>query len=151
MNIQILVNNADDNVTNYQDAIRLAGKALLEKGYINADYIQACIARETDYPTGLLFANGSGIAIPHASAELVNQSSISVVRVKENVEFGLMEDASLKVGCNLVFNLALNSGEQHLTILRKLIRLFQDEVFVEGCQTMTPQQAAEFITAQLAN
>lgn len=82
----------------------------------------------------MLLANGDGIAIPHGNSDLVNKDSISVVRIKNTVEFGRMEDKDLKVGCSLVFNLALASGNQHIGILRKLIGLFQDEEFVDTCK-----------------
>ena len=60
-----------------------------------------------------------------------------------------MADASLKVTCQLIFNLALATSDQHLSILRRLVTLFQDESFVSKCQQFNCQQTEELITQQL--
>ena len=75
---------------------------------------------------------------------------MSVVRAKNPIEFGRMEDKDQKVNCSLIFNLALASGQQHLSILRKLIGLFQDEAFVKTCQTASKEEVQSFIANQLA-
>ncbi|WP_392560065.1 PTS sugar transporter subunit IIA [Orbus mooreae] len=151
MNIHILVNDGNDDITDYQSAIKCAGNALLVNEDIYQDYIQACIDREQNFPTGLLLGNGVGIAIPHANAELVRNSSISIVRLKNSVAFGLMEDASLSVDCRLVFNLALASGEQHITILRKLVRAFQNDSFITNCSSMSKEELVKMVYELLQN
>ena len=128
MAIDVIVSNGQDTITTYQEAIRTAGEKLVEKGNIDAKYIDACIEREIDFPTGLLLANGDGIAIPH----------------------GRMEDKDLKVGCSLVFNLALASGNQHIGILRKLIGLFQDEEFVDTCKNEETDTVQKYLLTKLA-
>ena len=97
MAIDVIVSNGQDTITTYQEAIRTAGEKLVEKGNIDAKYIDACIEREIDFPTGLLLANGDGIAIPHGNSDLVNKDSISVVRIKNTVEFGRMEDKTSSI------------------------------------------------------
>lgn len=106
MKLEILVNDVDNSISDYQTAITFAGTQLLEKGYITAEYIDACLEREKSYPTGLMMANGQGIAIPHADYTLVNVNSISIVRFANDVTFGQMEDADLTVDCSIMFNLA---------------------------------------------
>ncbi len=91
MKFEILVNDVDNSISDYQTAITFAGTQLLEKGYITAEYIDACLEREKSYPTGLMMANGQGIAIPHADYTLVNVNSISIVRFANDVTFGQME------------------------------------------------------------
>lgn len=150
MTIDILVSDAPDTVTTYQEGIEEAGGKLVEKGNIDSAYIEACIDRELNFPTGLLLANGEGIAIPHGNSDLVKKNSISVVRLQKAVEFGRMEDKDLKVPCSLIFNLALASGEQHISVLRKLIGQFQDEEFVRTCQNGEKQAVKEYINEKLA-
>ena len=150
MAIDVIVSNGQDTITTYQEAIRTAGEKLVEKGNIDAKYIDACIEREIDFPTGLLLANGDGIAIPHGNSDLVNKDSISVVRIKNTVEFGRMEDKDLKVGGSLVINLALASGNQHIGILRKLIGLFQDEEFVDTCNNEETDTVQKYLLTKLA-
>lgn len=147
--MEILVNNANDAITSYQQAIHYAGQALLAEKLIKPEFIQACIEREQLYPTGLLFDDGQAIAIPHSRAELVNRSSISIVKLAKPVKFGRMEDPTLTVACRLVFNLALNSGDQHITILRKLMKLCQHTEFIEYCYQLENKEAADYIINQL--
>lgn len=150
MSIEISVNNATEDVKTYADAIFIAGQKLVEKKAIDSAYIDACIDRETDFPTGLLLANGKGVAIPHGNSDFVNNDSISVVRVPNKVEFGRMEDKSLKVDCSLIFNLALSSGQQHVSILRKIIRLIQEDGFLDNCQSLGIDEAQAYISQRIA-
>ncbi|MWN06158.1 hypothetical protein GQ598_07465 [Gilliamella sp. Pas-s95] len=60
-----------------------------------------------------------------------------------------MENADLMVTCHLIFNLALSTSNQHLSILRKLFTLFQNETFITQCQHLSCQQAEELIAQQL--
>ena len=77
MKFEILVNDVDNSISDYQTAITFAGTQLLEKGYITAEYIDACLEREKSYPTGLMMANGQGIAIPHADYTLVVDTALT--------------------------------------------------------------------------
>ncbi|MCO6556293.1 MAG: PTS sugar transporter subunit IIA [Gilliamella sp.] len=147
--MHILVHDLGEDIATYQDTINASGSYLLEKDYIQIEYIAACINREKEYPTGLLMNNGVGIAIPHANYQLVKKDAISIVRSAKGVTFGKMEDASSKVSCQLIFNLALATSDQHLSILRRLFALFQDESFVNKCQQFNCKQIEEFIIQQL--
>lgn len=151
MNIKIIVNDANNEVKTYSDAINFAGNKLVEKNYVDSKYINACINREKKFPTGLLLSSGKGIAIPHGDSDLVKQNGISVVRTLHEIEFGRMEDVSQKVHCKLLFNLALASGQEHITVLRKLVGFFQDEEFLDACQTLNEVNAAEYIAKKLEN
>lgn len=130
MNIEIFVNEGTPDILTYQEAIKFAGQVMLKKDAITPAFSQACIDREKQFPTGLKLADGTGIAIPHGDSNLVIKSSISFVRLIQPVNFGLMEDAKKQVECKFLFNLALAKGEQHLTMLRNLMRLFQSEEFI---------------------
>lgn len=147
--MHILVHDLDNSIKTYQEVINASGSYLLEKDYIQADYITACIDREKDYPTGLLMSNGIGIAIPHANYQLVKSDAISLVRSSKGVEFGQMEDSDLKVSCQLIFNLALSTSNQHLTILQRLFALFQDEIFVGNCQNFSCLQVEQLINQHI--
>ena len=52
MSIDIIVSNAPATVSTYQDGIKSAGGKLDELGNIDPAYIDACINREVDFPTG---------------------------------------------------------------------------------------------------
>lgn len=87
--------------------------------------------------------------MPHGNSDFVTEDSVSVVRLSEPVVFGLMEDKNQKVGVTLVFNLALSSGKQHIAVLRKVIALFQDDVFIKKCQKNSVEEVASNIKAKL--
>ncbi|WNJ82133.1 PTS sugar transporter subunit IIA [Cedecea neteri] len=149
MKFEILVNNVGQEIATWEQAITFAGNQLLERGYIQPEYIAACLTREKSYPTGLMMANGEGLAIPHADYQLVNTNSISIVRFAKPVAFGQMEDADLTVECGALFNLAFATSDQHMAILRRLFTLFQEVEFVSRCRTLDEQATVVFIKQQL--
>ena len=91
-----------------------------------------------------------GIAIPHADYTLVNVNSISIVRFANDVTFGQMEDADLTVDCSIMFNLAFATSDQHMSILRRLFTLFQDNAFVETCRNLPATRVAKYVEDTLA-
>ncbi|WEV40298.1 PTS sugar transporter subunit IIA [Lactobacillus sp. ESL0681] len=149
MEVEIFVKDADKSVNSYQDAIQFAGNLMLQSANIDAKYIDACIDREVDFPTGLLLQNGSGVAMPHGDAKLVRHDSVSLVRIPQGVEFGKMEDKDQKVKCSLVFNLALTSGEKHITVLRKLVSSFQNPSFIDYCSYEKAAEVKKYVSETL--
>ncbi|HDS8777231.1 TPA: PTS sugar transporter subunit IIA [Klebsiella michiganensis] len=149
MKLEILVNDVEGTIADWHAAIEFAGQKLLEKGYITPEYIQACLEREKTYPTGLLMANGHGIAIPHADYTLVKTNSISIVRFDKGVVFGQMEDADLTVECSIMFNLAFATSDQHMSVLRRLFTLFQDISFIESCRNLKTHEVGKYVEEML--
>lgn len=148
MDMDIFATEGQTDVKTYQDAILLAGKILLEHDAVDEAFSRACIDRETNFPTGLFLNEQLGIAIPHASSKLVKRSAISFVRLKEPVSFGRMEDANQKVRCNYLFNLALADGNQHLTMLRQLMRLFPKQEFIDSISKLPIKELPEYLINQ---
>ncbi|HIH0446213.1 TPA: PTS sugar transporter subunit IIA [Vibrio cholerae] len=148
MELKIVVNDA----TGFEDdkqAIRFAGERLLEREYITPEYIEACINRESNFPTGLLMENGNNIAIPHSDYNLVKENSISIVRFDKPIKFGQMDDPDLAVECKALFNLAFATTDQHMSMLRKLFTLFQEDEFSNSCLTLDPEKTIEYINTKL--
>lgn len=139
------------SIDSYQKVIKLAGKPLVDGKLVTQKFIQACIDRETNFPTGLKLSEFLGIAIPHGSSEFVNASAVSFVRLNESVDFGLMEDKSQQVPCKYAFNLALSNGGEHIGILRKLMRLFQDERFIKNINELDIEDIPAFLQEKLEN
>ncbi|MBE1255134.1 PTS sugar transporter subunit IIA [Enterobacter cloacae] len=149
MKLEIVVNDVEGTIADWHAAIEFAGQKLLEKSYITPEYIQACLEREKTYPTGLLMANGQGIAIPHADYTLVKTNSISIVRFEKGVVFGQMEDADLTVECSIMFNLAFATSDQHMSVLRRLFTLFQDISFIESCRNLKTYEVGKYVEEML--
>ena len=127
------------------DAIYMAGTVLKEHQCVDERFIHACLKRETKYPTGLALGAGKAIAMPHGGADFIQQDGVSVLRTKAPIAFGRMEDATQTVPVQLVFNLAISSGKNHLVMLRRLMQLFQNETFLKECMTLRPEKAAAYV------
>lgn len=105
--------------TGKEDAIRQAGQLLVAAGCVAAGYEDSMIAREAVANTFL----GAGVAIPHGLGEdkgLVRRDGVVVLQFVEGIEWNPGQIAHLVVG------IAANS-DSHITILRRLTRLIQDE------------------------
>ena len=115
-----------------QDAILKLGKLLLEAGYIKAEYIEAVMEREKNFPTGIALA-GAAIAIPHATPEgMVLKDGIATARLANKVTFGSMEDPDDTVEAELVFMLSVKDPGKHLDVLNALFTTFQNEAVVDN-------------------
>ncbi len=126
--IEILESCINLNLTadTKEDVIRELAGMLVEQGFVNAEYIDNVIEREQSYPTGLVFHNII-IAIPHGSAEYVNESAIAIGRCVNKPEFANMEDFAEKIHVDIVVLLAVKNPDNHLMILNNLIELFKSE------------------------
>lgn len=105
-----------------EEAIRRAGNILHESGYVDAEYIEAMIARENLTTTYM----GMGLAIPHGTSEAkaaVKESGIAVLQYPEGVDFD-GEKAHLIIGIAGV-------GDAHLEILAKVSEALEDEEILE--------------------
>jgi mannitol PTS system EIICBA or EIICB component len=98
----------NQSFTNKEDAIRFAGKALVNAGYVKESYIEAMIARDQLTSTYM----GNDVAIPHGTEEAkkdVLKSGFTVLQVPDGVDFD-----GQKV--RLIFGIAGKDGT-HLEIL----------------------------------
>jgi len=101
--------------TKKEEAIREAGRILVEGGYVDASYVDAMLERESKVSTYM----GNFIAIPHGTEEakvMVKSSGISVVQVPNGVNFGTEDDEKL---ATVVIGIA-GAGDDHLEILSQI-------------------------------
>ena len=100
-----------------EEAVLRAGHMLEAAGYVDVGYAEAMLERESVATTYM----GSGVAIPHGTAEAktkVRKSGIVVLQYPEGVDFG-DEKARLVIGIAGV-------GDDHLEILAKLATALED-------------------------
>lgn len=113
--------------TTKEEVLQQMGSNLVSTGLVKDSFVPAVMAREEEYPTGLPTA-GVAVAIPHTDVEHVNKKTISIATLKEPVPFGVMGgDSSEQVEVKVVFMLAMEEAHSQLTLLQKLMQLFQDE------------------------
>ncbi|HSI13137.1 MAG TPA: phosphoenolpyruvate--protein phosphotransferase [Chthoniobacter sp.] len=103
---------------NKEDAIRQAGRVLIEAGNIAPGYVESMLGREQQANTYL----GNGIAIPHGMGkdrELIQRTGVCVVQFPEGVEWNPGQIVRIVVG------IAAKSDE-HLGILAALTDVLDD-------------------------
>lgn len=104
----------------WEESIKTAAQPLVEKSYINLDYIQAMI--ENVQNNGPYIIIVPEIAMPHASTDKgVNQTGMSFLKLQEPVTF----PGGQRV--KLLFVLAATDSTTHLDLLSDLSSLLIDE------------------------
>lgn len=112
-------------------AIREAAQLLTASGCIEAVYGASMLAREAVANTYL----GHGVVIPHGMVDdrhLVRESGLAVLQVPEGIAWHDGQTA------HLVVAIAAQS-DTHITVLRRLTRLIQDEARLEQLRTTTEE------------
>lgn len=106
-----------------EEAIRFAGRALVNAGYVKEEYIEAMIAREKLTSTFM----GNDVAIPHGTEEAkkeVIRSGFTVLQIPNGVDFGDGNKA------RMVFAIAGKDGT-HLEILSGIAVTCSDMANIE--------------------
>lgn len=109
-----------------EEVLTVMANHLVDKGLVKDSFVHAMIEREAQFATGLP-TEGISVAIPHTDIEHVNQKTISVAVLKEPVDFGVMGEAEAKTPVKLVFMLAMDQAHSQLSILQRLMQVFQDK------------------------
>lgn len=114
-----------------EDAERLFNeldRLLRERGYVKDTWLEAILARERSYPTGLEFEKVS-VAIPHVDPEHIVKPYIAVVVPKGTVSFSPMADmVDHPVEAQLVVNLGLLAhAEGQVAVLQAMMEIFMSE------------------------
>ena len=114
-----------------EEAIEMAGKALVELGYVNGDYIQAMQDREKLVTTYM----GMGLAIPHGTThdpDVIKKTGIVVLQFPDGVPFG-DEKAQLVIGI-------AGKGGEHMEVLAKVATALDDQAVLEKMKTTDDKQ-----------
>ena len=104
------------------DAIRAAGRILVDAGAVDPSYIESMLERESTVSTYM----GNWLAIPHGTNEakdLIRRSAMSLLRYEEPIDWG-GDPARFVVGIAGLEN-------EHLEILSKIAIVFSDEEQVD--------------------
>jgi phosphoenolpyruvate-protein phosphotransferase len=119
--------------TSKEDAIRQAGRVLIDAGNIDAGYVESMLGREAQANTFL----GNGIAIPHGMGkdrELIQRTGVAVVQFPEGVTWNPGQTVRIVVA------IAAKSDE-HLDILAALTDVLDDTAVADRlAQTNDPSE-----------
>lgn len=122
---------AEDNLI----ALEEMGMLLYKQGYVKETYLKAIQEREKIYPTGLPTAS-VGVAIPHTDSEHVISPAVAIGILKNGVTFQMMGSPDDKVHVELIFMLAIKKPEMQITMLQKLMSIFQKEELLLQLKTL---------------
>ncbi|WP_236895630.1 PTS sugar transporter subunit IIA [Clostridium beijerinckii] len=137
MNSDLIALNLE--VKNKEEVIQELGKRMFEKGYVKSTYIDAVLEREKTLPTGLDIGEMC-VAIPHTDSKHVNESNVALAVLKNPVEFRNMIDPSKKVEVMVVFLLAINDPDSQVTLLSKLMSVFQNVELLKQIKSSSSTQ-----------
>ncbi len=105
--------------------LQILGEAMIEEGYAEAGYVEALIEREQEFPTGVDI-RGVGIAIPHTDADYVKKAGMALAVLENPVSFYRMGREEELVEVQLVFMLAIENPEAHLSYLKQILAVIRD-------------------------
>lgn len=126
------------------EAISLAAQPLLDKKMVKDTFIEAVLEREKTFPTGLPTA--IGVALPHTDARHVIEEGISIITLKNPVEFRGMGNPKEQVSVEVIFLLAIKNPAKQLGILQKIITIIQNkEILIKIKAAEDPQKVYNLI------
>lgn len=123
---EMLENNINvvDEVSCWQEAIKVAAIPLKENGFIKEEYISAMV--ENVVKNGPYIVIMPGIAIPHSRPEHgVLKTGVSLLKLSKSVKFP--EDRDVE----LIIVLAANDSEMHLQLISGLTNLLMEDESME--------------------
>ncbi|MFK9091820.1 PTS sugar transporter subunit IIA [Bacillus salipaludis] len=119
----------DLEATDRKDALSQMAKSLQAADLVSASFEEGILKREETFPTGLA-VEPFGVAIPHTDADKVFTPQIAFASLKSPVKFQMMGNGKDEVDVSLIFMLALKKAEDQLTMLQRLMEIFQDQVLL---------------------
>lgn len=117
----------DEELPNSTAVLTFSFQQLRKLGYVKEGYLDSILAREEEFPTGLLTHTGIHIAMPHTEAVLAEKEGIVFIRTKSPVIFQHMVDPDESVSTRLIFNIVIKEPKHQVLFLTKLMKMFQSE------------------------
>lgn len=108
------------------EILEFLAKELVEKNYVDESYVHAIHEREKTYPTGLP-STDPGIAIPHASYDMVKKTTMAIATLKNPVEFTNMGDKKEKLSVQIVIMMAIRKPQGQIEMLQRVLKMIEDE------------------------
>ncbi len=113
-----------------EEVITQLSNELLKRETVKPAYVDAVLAREKEYPTGIPVS--VPVALPHTDAEYCLKPAIIVGKLAQPVPFGMMggeEDEVVEV--RLVFMLSLPDPKNQIETIKNLTEMFRKDSVLE--------------------
>lgn len=137
----------EGSAENWKEAIVLCGEYMMKNGSVEREFIDSCIEREMEYPTGL--PSVIPVAIPHSKVKGIHENCICFLRLNKPVRFYRMDDSEEYVETRLVFNLAIKQAEEHLEFLQRLMQFVMNEQVISKCEKLPLEKVRELFLEEL--
>lgn len=110
------------------DVLKAVAKLMYNAGKVSDydAYVKGLYEREKEFATGI----GNGIAIPHCKSECVREAAFTLVKLKNDIEWGSLDD--LPVNYIIMLAAPEASDNIHLEMLAKLSYRLMDDDFRDG-------------------
>ena len=123
----------DSNLKNQNSLFEEFGKILINKEYVDFNYIAAIKEREKLYPTGIS-TSSYAVAIPHVDAKYAKVNTMYVITSKDGIEFeDSEEDKDIKV--KIIFGIIIKNHNSHIDFLVQISKLIQNENLLKKIYT----------------
>lgn len=138
----------DQDVHSFKEVIQLIGAEFEKAEIVKPSYVEAVVAREKVFPTGLA-ADGHNIAIPHTDPEHVLRPGMGVVVTKEPIEVSMMGSPDIKLQSKIFFPLAMEHPKKQLDILRQLMNVFKTKEDLDTISSATTPEEVLAVTSKI--
>jgi len=123
-----------EKAENWEEAIRLSCKLLIEDGTIDPKYADEIIAAVKEMGPYIVLM--PGFALPHAMKDSKNahNTAIAFMKLAQPVSF---DKNSNEKDASVFFTLAAKDSEEHLKNMRKLWKMLTNEELCEDLRNVT--------------
>jgi PTS system galactitol-specific IIA component len=137
------------HANNWEETIKLCGEELIKKDYVESSFIDGCIAREKEYPTGLPVE--IPVAIPHSNSMGIKKDCLCFLRLDNPVKFNRMDLSEDFIKAQLIFNIAIKGHNDHLEFLQKLISTIQNKEVMSKCLNLSIEDINQLLNKLINN
>lgn len=121
-------------VKSWEEAVKLAGKLLVDDGVVEDRYVEAMI--QVTRELGPYAVIAPGVALPHARPEDgAKEVGLSIVTLREGVNFGSPNDPVY-----VVIGFSAKDKKSHLRVLQELADFLSDEKAVEALRSVRNEE-----------
>ena len=138
----------DQDVHSFKEVIQLIGAEFEKAEIVKPSYVEAVVAREKVFPTGLA-ADGHNIAIPHTDPEHVLRPGMGVVVTKEPIEVSMMGSPDITLQSKILFPLAMEHPKKQLDLLRQLMNVFKTKEDLDTISSATTPEEVLAVTSKI--
>lgn len=111
-------------------ALKYISHTLHEKGIVKESHLEALLARENSFPTGIAL-EGYAVAIPHCEAEHANEPAIMLIRLDQPIAFNRADEDST-IDISIILALVVTDPKDQLSLLRALFSNLQNKTFYQS-------------------